>query len=587
LPSGLINLIIFAYGNIKKIKGEKEMKKVIALLLVAAMSISFVACGSKTSDKGTSNKGPFDIAACVYSEPHCIDPNVSDGDDQSYYLIHMYEGLMKYKETDQKSGDRDGVYLMSVDKGQAESYEASEDGLTYTFHLRDDIFWSDGQPVTAKDFVFSWQRLVDPQTASNNGSQFDFIIKNAHDIQQGKVDKTQLGVEATDDKTLVVHLENACPYFLDLCASSFALPVRQDIVEKYGNEWTEAKNVVCNGGYKMTEWVHDSYLKLVKNDKYYDYKNLGPDSITWYLSDNETSMLSAYKSGEYDFIAMMPADQVKPLKESGDLMINGKVGLYYLYLNVNQIADWRVRAAITLAIDRQNIVEGVTQGGEKIATGTVTAGITDSNGDLWIDKAGDVKYKWLQEKYPDFDLTNYEDCCELAKKLLAEAVAEGYDVNKTLDYQYNTSDTNKAIGEAIQSDVSSVLGINLTLNNTDSSSYCENLSHGGFSIARLGNSVSYDDPIGYLGFFGKEGSYNYSQWTDEKFDSLVMQAKTMPDGADRDNVMKQAEERMYQEGGFAVCPLYYYVSKTCLNKSIDNVGYVSLGFYSFMYAKQK
>lgn len=566
-------------GQMKRLLSKGTGLSLAVLMAAGSMGIPSFAEENKGSD--------FAITGCVLSEPHSIDPNISTGTDQRYYQIHMWEGLMKYALSDDLAGTHDSVYLTQTELGQAESYEVSDDELTYTFHLKDNIFWSDGEPVTAQDFVYSWQRIVDPELASSNGSVFNEIVLNATEINNGEKKTSELGVKAEDDKTFVVTLKNQCPYFLELCADSRLCPVRQDIVETYGNEWTEAENIVCNGPYKMTEWVHDGYIKMEKNDKYYDLEKLGPNSLTWYMNDSETAILAAYQSGEYNFMTSIPTDQISQLKDSGDLFTNDKVGLYYLYLNVDNIQDWRVRAAIILAIDRDNIVENVTQGGEKPATGIVSAGITTYDNKLWTEEMGDVVFAKLQELYPDYDLTDYEERCELAAELLAEAEADGFDIGATMDYEYNTSESHKAIGEAIQSDLQGVLGIDITLNNSDSSGYTANLAEGGFDIARLGYTVSFDDPIGYLDLFGTKGSFEYAGWSDAKYDELVTSAKQMKDSEERDNAIKEAEQLMFTENGFSVCPLYYYVQNYCLSENISNVGYTTLGYFTFAYATQE
>lgn len=563
---------------------RKHVRRTLGMALAASMTLSLCSVPAMAEE---NSEGTFDITGCVLSEPHSIDPNISTGTDQRFYQVHMWEGLMKYSVGEELAGTYDSMYLTTTEPGQAESYEVSEDELTYTFHLRDDIYWSDGEPVTAQDFVYSWQRIVDPELASSNGNIFNEIVLNATEINSGEMDPSELGVEAVDDKTFVVTLENACPYFLELCVDPRLSPIRQDVVEEYGNEWTEASNIVCNGPYTMTEWVHDGYIRLEKNEQYYNYEALGPDSITWYMNDSETAILAAYQSGEYDFMTSIPTDQISTLADSGDLFTNDKIGLYYLYLNVNHITDWRVRAAITLAIDRQNIVENVTQGGENPATGIESAGITTYDGKLWTEEVGSPMTAWLQEMYPDYDLTNYEECCELAMELLAEAEAEGYDTGVTLDYEYNTSESHKAIGEAIQSDLSGVLGIDITLNNSDSSGYTANLALGEFDIGRLGYTISFDDPIGYLDLFGTNGSFEYAGWSSSEYDELVAQAKQIEDGAERDEVMKEAEALMFSENGFSICPLYYYVFNYCMDDTIGNVGYTTLGFCTFAYATQK
>ncbi|MBQ2228670.1 MAG: peptide ABC transporter substrate-binding protein, partial [Firmicutes bacterium] len=363
------------------------MRKLIALLLALAMVFSLAACTSSEpapaepaeggEEQGTAE--PFVVDACIASEPETIDVSLISSVDGSTYVQHMFENLMKYAQTSEHPADDTNMYMTEVVPGQAASYTVSDDGLVYTFTLRDDIFWSDGQPVTANDWVYSWRRLVNPDTAADYGYFLDGIVVNAAAIQAGEKAPEELGIKALDDKTLEISLESACPYFLEVCAFASLMPMREDVVEGNDN-WTDPANIVVNGPYIISEWVHDSYIKMVPNEQYYDAANLGPDEIVWHLSDSETAILSSYQNGEYDFIESFPTDMIESLQSSGDCFINPYVGTYYLYLNCDKIPSWKVRAAMTISVDRDNIVKNVTQGGQVPATGFVASGILDSEG---------------------------------------------------------------------------------------------------------------------------------------------------------------------------------------------------------------
>lgn len=549
----------------------KKMRKIIASLFTAVMATSMVLTPVSAEEE------KFDLhVALGYAEPHSMDPNIATGADQFEILFHMYDGLMKYTASEEAIGTNPDEYGFQLECGQAESYEFDEETLTYTFHLRDDIRWSDGEPVKAEDFVYSWQRLLNPDTAASNGTILNEIVVNATEVSSGEKDPSELGITAVDDKTLTVQLVNNCAYFLDLCTQYNLYPLRQDMVE--GNDtWTEPATHLSNGAYVMKEWVHDSHITLAKNPEFYGYQEeVGPDEIVFHLSDSGTTNLAAYQSGEYDFISGVPADQIEALAASGDLFINPRLNLTYLYLNVETIPDWRVRAAIMLAIDRDNIVDNVTQDGSVAATGLIPNGVTNSNGEIWTDAVGPVMYAWLQETYPDYDLSSYGGRCELAQDLYAEAVADGWNESTSMDYQYNTSETNRAIGEAVQADLSNVLGINVTLNNIDSAGYTATISQGGFSIARLGYGISFNDAVGYYDLFGTNGSYEYSGWANEEYDNLLAQAKEMETGEERDAILEQIEQIMFTDAGFSISPMYYASYSYCMDSSIKNTFYSSV-----------
>ena len=551
------------------------MKRALSFLLAMAMtttSLGMVASAEEAAG--------LHIRACIASEPETIDPNMESSVDGAVYSMHMFEGLMKYTNTDGLAAEGDTrVNLMEYDYGQAESYEVSEDGLTYTFTLRDGIMWSDGVPVTAADFEYSWKRITDPANAADYGYILAGIVENAAAIQAGEAEPDTLGIKAIDDKTLEIKLEAPCPYFVGLCAFAALMPIRQDIVEQYGAEWTNPGNMVSNGAFVLSDWVHDSYLEMVENENYYG--EVGPEKITWYLSDSQSAQLAAYQAGEYDFFYDVPTDQIQAMKDAGDLFIADQICTYYLYLSCDNIPDWRVRAAIALSIDRENIVENVTQAGQNPATGLTAAGITDAAGTEWTERVGEPLFNTLAEMYPDYDLSTYSGRCELATVLLDEAVAEGYDTSTTVTYEYNTSEAHKAIAEAVQADVANNLGIELTLNNSEWQTYTNNLAEGKFGLARLGWSADYDDAITYLELFANGNSYNYGNWVNDEYTALIDEIKTLPDGEERDSKLEAAENMLFAENGFPVCPLYFYVQPYCLAGEISNVGWTPLGYFSF------
>ena len=558
-----------------------EAEEAAAVVETEAEAAAAVA---ETEAEATEVGNGVEVRACIASEPETLDPNLESSVDGATYAMHLFEGLMKYDMTDDNASDNnDNLKLIMPGYGQAESYEVSEDGLTYTFTLRDDIVWSDGQPVTAADFEYSWKRIVDPANAADYGYLLGGIVENAAAIPAGEAEPDTLGIKAIDDKTLEIKLEAECPYFLGICAFAALMPLRQDVIEEFGNEWTNPENMVTNGAYVLTDWQHDSYLEMTRSATYYGGGN-GPSKITWYLSDSQTNQLASYQADEYDFFDDLPVDQIASLRESGDAFSADQVGTYYLYMHTKNIPDWRVRAAIALCIDRENIVENVTQGGQVPATGITAAGITNSEGTEWTEYVGEPMYNWLAENYPDADLETYSGRCDLAVQLVEEAVADGYDKDATIDYEFNTSESHKAIAEAVQSDVDSVLGLQMALNNSEWQTYTNNLGEGKFGLARLGWIADYDDASTYIELFTNGNSYNYGEWENDEYTDLVNQAKALPGGAERDELLAKAENLLFAEDGWTVCPLYFYTQQYCL-KNLKNVGWTPLGYFIFSYAE--
>ena len=559
------------------------MKKIIALVLCLAMVFAFTACGGSDSGDG----GDFVVTACIASEPETIDPSLISSVDGSTYTQHMFENLMKYEMTDEKADDSGNVMMTKVIEGQAESYEVSEDGKVYTFKIREDAKWSDGEPVKAQDWVYSWRRLVNPETAADYGYFLDGVVLNAAEIQAGEKKPEELGIEAVDDKTLKITLCQDTPYFIEMCAFASLMPLREDIVEGNKDWATKPETLIGNGPYKMSEWTHDSVIKMVPNEEYYDAANLGPKEIQWYLSADQTAILSAYQSGEWAFIESFPSDMIAQLQDSGDCFVNPYVGTYFLYLNCDKIKDWRVRAAMVLAVDRDNIVDNVAQGGQTPASGFVASGILDSEGNDFAFGGNDkgAMYAWLSEKYPDADLTTYEGRCDLAKKLYKEAVDEGaWDTNTTIVYNFNTDDAHKAIAEACGQDWKDVLGLSITLENQEWNTYTTGLGEHKFGVARLGWIADYNDALTYLDMMTTGNSYNYGLYSDTKYDETLKTIKATPAGKDRDKAMYDAEAALFGENGFPVCPLYYYTNVYC-NNTMKNIGYTPMGYYFFQYAQ--
>ena len=557
------------------------MKKIVSLLLILCLALGMVSLASADE--------PFVLDLCIASEPETIDPNLGSSVDSAIYANHQFENLMKYALTDEHPANDPTVYNVDVVPGQAASYTVSEDQTVYTFTLRDDIFWFDGQPVTANDFVYSWRRLVNPATAADYGYFLDNIVLNAAAIQAGEMEPSELGVKAIDDKTLEVTLESPCAYFLSMCAFPTLMPLREDVVE--GNDkWTDPANIVVNGAYKVTEWVHDSYIRMEKNDKYYDYDKLGPDALVWHLSDSETAILASYQTGEYQFIDSFPTNMIESLTASGDCFTNPYVGTYYLYLNCSKITDWRVRAALVLSINRENIVKNVTKGGQVPATGLVASGILDSNMQDFAYGSSELGaiYGWLAEQYPDADLTTYAGRCDLAMDLYDAAVEDGsWDPETVIVYNFNTSETHKAIAEAVGYDWESVLGVKIDLANQEWATYTNGLGEHTFGVARLGWIADYNDAMTYLELMITGSSYNYGLYSNEEFDKTLVAAKAMLPGAERDQAMYDAEKLLFAEGGFPVAPIYYYTQLYCKDASIDNVGFTSLGYFFFQYASKR
>lgn len=588
------------------------MKKTLSLLLSLVFVVSLLAgCGNPGTTTATptpdanpetsgtpapegtpapSAGGPFEITLNIASEPQSIDPALNSAVDGAIMLGHMFEGLMKWKDSEVETPGSDGTCTNAeLTEGQAESYEkvVNDDGtVTYTFKIRSDARWSDGKPVTAGDFVYSWQRLVTPETAADYNYMIDSVV-NANEIMAGDMDPTELAVSAPDDSTFVVTLTSDLPYFLEVCAFPATFPVRQDVTTKEdgtpNDQWTfDVATYLCNGPYKLTAWNHNSEIVMEPNEQYYDAANLGPDKITFKLMDDQNAMLSGFNSGELDFIEDVPQAELPSLIASGDLKIVDYIGTYYVCYQTQKAPfdDPRVRQAFTLAVDRTFIVDKVTQAGQVPANGFVPAGVYDA-----ADSTGD-DFRTVGGAYysieGDADYS-YEANCEKARELLAEAGypnGEGFPV---VEYLYNTSDAHKAVAEALQNMWETELGVKVTLNNQEWAVFLQTRKDGNYSIARNGWIADYNDPMAFLDMWLTGGGNNDAQYANADYDAKIQEAKNTTDPAARMKLMHEAENIIMGQD-WALNPLYFYTQKYMLSDRVGGMFYTPLGYFFFSYA---
>lgn len=547
--------------------------KLIALLLSLVMVIGVIAACQQQNDNTaptateqqsgteatpaatdeTTAAEPFEIAVQVGSEPLSIDPNAEIGNDVITMNCHMFEPLYK-----RGAGD----VLMP---GQAESCDISDDGLTYTFHLRNDIYWSDGQPVTANDFQYSWQRLV---TGNYDYSSFLDNVVNAYDIRVNGADVSTLGAVATDDKTFVVTLNAPCAYFLEICAYGVTVPVRQDIIEEYGDSWSLSPDTfISNGAYKLVEWVNQEKLVMEKNEYYYDKASIGPDKITWLFMDDDNASLAAFESGQIMFTNHFPSEETDRLKEAGVWNVQPEIGTYYLLIEsskdkgVPELQDPLVRRALALAIDRNYIVNNITKGGEIAADSWLPNGFTDANGENY--KANSTLW---------WDNSTYDANCEEAKSLLAQAGYPDGEGFPMITFTINSSSTHQAIAEYIQSCWKNVLGLNIQIQSEEWGVFLDTRSSGAYEIARAGWTVDFHDPSGLMDLYVSNDGNNDAHWANADYDALIAASKVETDPIARYNLFHQAEDILREN--MAMIPIYYYTMTYLMDTTKYN------GFFS-------
>ncbi len=586
----------------------RKTKKLLSLALASTMVLSLAACGGGSTDTTTAapeattaaeadagsteattaagaegesaaeetTSNGNNIAVCLASEPQTIDPALNSAVDGAVMLNHFFEGLVKWVD--------DGEGNAITAPGQAESWEKvnNDDGtVTYTLKLRDGIKWSDGKDVTAGDFEYSWKRLANPETAADYCYMID-MVQNYAGIANSEADPDTLGIKAIDDKTLEIVLSYDCPYFEEIMAFPATFPVRQDIVE--GNdEWTyDVATYVSNGPYKMKEWSHNAYILTEKNENYYDYANLGPDTIRFTLLDDANAMLAAYKSGELDFIEELPPDEMANYLASGELIVADYIGTYYVCFNVEDeiFSDPLIRKAFSLAIDRNYIVDNVSQAGEVPATGYVPAGVNDAAGPSGDD------FRTVGGEYYSVAEADYEKNCEEARALLAEAGYPNGEGFPTVEYMYNTNDKHKAIGEALQNMWQEQLGVTVNLSNQDWNVFLESRKQGDYQIARNGWIADYNDPCSFLDMWYTGGGNNDAQYSNKDYDAKIDAAKATAVAEDRMKAFHEAEDILIEQDN-VLAPVYFYTQPYMIKDDIEGMYYTPLGYFFFGYTSRK
>lgn len=467
------------------------------------------------------------------SEVQSLDPHKIEGVPESNISRDLFEGLL--------ISDVDG----KPSPGVAEKWE-NKDFKVWTFHLRKDAKWSDGTPVTAQDFVYSWQRLANPNTASPYASYLQYgHITNIDDIIAGKKPVTDLGVKAIDDHTFEVTLSEPVPYFYKLLVHSSVSPVPKAVVEKFGDKWTQPANIVSNGSYKLKDWVVNERIVLERNTNYWDNAKTVINQVTYLPISSEVTDVNRYRSGEIDMTYNnMPIELFQKLKKEipNEVHVDPYLCTYYYEIN-NQKApfnDVRVRTALKLALDRDIIVNKVKNQGDLPAY-SFTPPYTD--GAKLVEPEW---FKWSQEKRN-----------EEAKKLLAEA---GYTAEKplTFDLLYNTSDLHKKLAIAAASIWKKNLGANVKLENQEWKTFLDTRHQGNYDVSRAAWCADYNEPTSFLNMVLSDSSNNTVHYKSPEFDKLIADTLKATDEAQRSELYSKAEQLLDKDS--AIVPVFYYVN---------------------------
>ena len=564
-----------------------KMRKIAAAAMAGALAVSLAACGSSASTGTTATgeaagsteateAGETGFTVQLGPNPETLDPALNAAIDGGNTLLTIEEPLLIIDENNE------------VQPGQAESYTVSDDGLTWTFTLRDGLKWSDGSDLTAADFEYSFKRLASPDTAAPYAETVVGMIDGYQDAignpdADGNTttdpDWDALNVHASEDgKTLTIQLSYPCSYFDKLAAFVATAPVQQATVEANGDAWcTEPDTFICNGPYMITEWTPSERIVLSKNPYYvggWDSSKIVSDTITLLLLEDSSASYAAYNSGEAQLVKDVPTDEIPSLtraEDGGDFYLDEIMGTYYITLNDQKepFTDVRVRKALSLAIDRDYVANTIMQGIYTPATALVGPGIVDENGYFYDNANGGSPYI----------AADYEANMAEAKKLLEEAGypnGEGY---PTIEYSTNDSGYHVPLAEYLQQ-VWGDLGITLTISKMEWSAFTAARRAGEYDVARNGWVMDYNDPSNMVELFCTGNGNNDGKYSNADFDAAV-EASRVADAAEHFAQLHKAEDILMEDMG--CLPFADYNEYWLQSSSLKGTWHSPYGYWYLQY----
>ena len=539
------------------------MKKLsfFLLLLILVFSLVLAGCGpteSETQGPEQSEQSGEEAAApaedgaaeqsiifALHNIPNTIDPGITSETYASPILYNAFEGLITYDAEN------------NIIPGNAESWEISEDGLTYTFHLREGLKWSDGSALTANDYLYSWLRVITPETGSLYADQLLPYVVNAQEFYDGTVSAEEVGIQAPDEQTLVVTLKNPTPFFLGLLATYTFYPVQQATVEANGDQWTlSADTYICNGPFKVTEINFNESYVYEKNEHYWNAENVKLEHLTFVFIADQSTALSAFETGEIDGFWEVPSDDLPRLRaESDELVTVASFGTTYHLMNtaVAPFDNMLVRKAFNLAINRQSLIEDVLGTNDPPAYSIVSPGymvngvdVTEGRSSYGMSPTGDA---------------------EAAQAALAEAGypnGEGFPV---ITYYYSTDEVYKKTTEALANMLETTLNIQIELKTADWAVFYEDVQAGEYQIAQMGWGGDYLHPMTFLPLFVTDGVNNYTGYSNPAYDDLVAQLQVCTDQSKEPELIRAAEDTLMADYPFL--PLFHRSYSYMMSKDVE------------------
>ena len=536
------------------------IKKYSAPLIIIILML-IISCSNIENKMHHNQNKYYSLQINIGDEPHSMDPSFNVTSDTLIYLNHLFEGLV--------NRGKDGQIIPGV----AKSWTISSDGLVYTFNLRNNAYWSDGTPVLAKDFVYSFRRLFDTNTKSKFAYQYS-VIKNSKEIYNGEMETKYLAVEAIDDYTLEIILDVPLTYFLEILSYPTFYPLREDIIKLNGTNWTENPNTfIGNGPFKVVERKVNEFIIMEKNQYYWNNTEIIPSRLEFILENNAQYSLNAVKKGILHFSRNFPLEDIKALKNSGYIHNVPRISTYFYFLNTTNkaLSDVNVRKALSLAIDRNYIVENITKCGERPAAALVPYGIQGFFGDF-RENGGD---------YIDVSGGSYKDNIKEAKKLMMLAGYPNGNSFPVLTFK-TTYGIHKNIFEAIQKMWKENLGIDVVLEELEPIDLYNQRFAKNFEIASGGWNGDFDDPINFLSIFLSSSANNNGVYSNNRYDDLIKTATLITDSSHRMMTMHKAEELLISD--MVIIPIYFSSEPILIYPKLKGVQYDSMGQHNFFKA---
>ncbi|MGG4442738.1 peptide ABC transporter substrate-binding protein [Brevibacillus fortis] len=539
---------------------KKGLLTFATLLALAVPALS--ACGSDkpaaSSNQQTSAAVKQVITANLRGEPYTLDPAFAS-DTTSYWVIdHLYEGLYRYSQ----NGD--------ISEGAAEKVQVSPDGKTYTFTLRPEMKWSNGDPLTAHDYEYSWKRVLNPQTAAYEPSAL-YYIQGAEAYNTGKGSADDVQIKAKDDRTLIVGLKDPITYFPKIMMSRAYLPVNKKVANADKNWAAEAKGIVTNGAYTVESWDHNSQLTIAKSQNYWEKDKVTMDTVHFKMVNEATTYYQMFKTGALDLIDSLPIDVIEQEKEKEEYKSFPDYSIYTYTFNVEEkpFTNAKVRQAFSYAIDRDILTKNVTKGGQLPAYGYTPFGVKTPSGKDFREEVA---------PYYQFDPAK-------AKQLLAEGLKEeGWTELPPITLKYSTAENHKKIAEALQEMFKQNLGVQVKLENQEWKTYIDTFKQKNFQIARMGWGGDYLDPLAMLELYTGKSSRNFTNWANPTFDELIEKAKVEQNEEARMKLLHDAETILMQD--MPVIPIFFNNENYLNSKKIEGIRFSVTGTPDLRWAKR-